>query len=118
MFDQTIKLKAELATKDANGNVTDWLPAVRAVALELEALNQYVGQMGINPETGEDYFPRPIPANSACTKIEGMLGDNSIPDAYGRMIIRVPFEYLDYSMLPITTFSFVGGKPAATPVIL
>ena len=117
MFDQTIKLNKANATKDKDGNVTDWLPALRAAATEIKGINAYVGKMGINPETGEDFFPRPIPCNPDCDKAEGMLGDNTPPDMYGRLVVRLPFTYIDFSMMPITTFTVVGGKPEMTAVI-
>ncbi len=102
-MDITIKLKAGATIKDA--------------ALEVQALNQYVGKMGINPETGEDYFPRAIPCNPDSETPEGFLGMVNTPvDEFGRLNIRLDFEYLDLSALPAqpTTFSFVLGKPAKT----
>lgn len=103
MIDVTIKLKPGKTLKD--------------VALEIQQLNQYVGQMGINPETGEDYFPRAIPCNPDSEKQEGFVGVvNTPPDEYGRVNVRLPFEYLDLSALPAqpSTFSFIVGVPIQT----
>ena len=91
---------------------------IHDVALWVQAINAYVGQVGTNPETGEDYFPRLIKVNPDAVKIEDMIGDvTTPPDVYGRFMVRLTdYEYLDWSILPMDTapFTIVSGKPAVT----
>jgi len=106
MLDITIQIKTGKTLKD--------------VATEVQALNAYVGQMGINPATGEDWFPRPIACNPLSETQEGFIGAvNTPPDAQGYVQVRIDnYLYLNTSKLPAipTTFAFVYGKPETTAV--
>lgn len=107
MLDIVIQIKAGKTLKD--------------VALEIQALNQYVGQMGINPATGADWFPRPIKCNPDSTSTEGFLGDvNTPPDPQGYVNVRImDYQYINWGKLPAmpSTFTVVSGKPDDTGVI-
>ena len=76
--------------------------------------------MGINPATGEDWFPRPIKCNPDATNQEGFLGDaNSPPDEQGYVNVRIMnYQYINWGKLPAspTTFVVVSGRPDATGV--
>ena len=83
------------------------------VCSEIITLNTLVGKLGINPETGEDFFPRPIPVTAST------VGSAMTPvDAYGRFQTRIDnYEYIDWSLLPAPqTFTIVSGKPSTVPV--
>lgn len=88
------------------------------VATEIKALNSFVGKMGINPATGEDWFPRPIQCNPEATQPEGFLGSvNSPPDEQGYVNVRLDnYQYINWGKLPAqpTTFDVVSGKPDST----
>ena len=103
-LDIVIQLKAGKTLKD--------------VATEIKALNAYVGQMGINPATNEDWFPRPIMCNPDSTIPEGFLGAlNSPPDTQGYVNVRLTdYAYINWGKLPAqpTTFDVVSGKPEST----
>lgn len=91
---------------------------LRQIATEIQALNQYVGQIGTNPETGEDWFPRPIACNPDSEVQEGFVGDCNTPmDSFGRFQVMISnYEYIDWDALPAQpqTFSIISGKPATT----
>ena len=91
---------------------------LKQVATEIKALNNYVGQMGINPATGEDWFPRPIQCNPDSTQPEGFLGSvNTPPDEQGYVNVRLAdYTYINWGKLPAapTTFDVVSGKPEST----
>ena len=106
MLDIVIQLKAGKTLKDC--------------ANEVQALNNYVGQMGINPATGEDWFPRPIQCNPDSTTPEGFLGSvNTPPDEQGYCNVRIDnYLYINWGKLPASpsTFDVVSGKPESTGV--
>lgn len=86
---------------------------IQHVCAEITALNQLVGTLGINPETGEDFFPRPIPVT------EDTVGNAMTPvDEYNRFQTRIDdYEYMDWSLLPAPqTFTIVSGRPATVAV--
>lgn len=81
-----------------------WLPALKAAATEIQALNQALAQI----------LPTPLPCNPDAAQAEGFLGDvNTIPSEYGYVSIRlINFRRL---VIPVgvspSTFSFVLGPP-------
>lgn len=92
---------------------------IRDVAAEIQAMNQLVGTLGINPETGEDYFPRPIKCDPNAATLENCIGDGvTIPDQYGRFAVQISdVDYIDWSVLPMQpqTFTVISGnKPFST----
>jgi hypothetical protein len=93
---------------------------LRDCALEVQALNAYVGMMGINPATGEDWFPRPIACNPDSESQEGFLGSvNTPPDEQNYVQVRIDnYLYINWGKLPAapTTFVVVSGKPESTAV--
>lgn len=60
MTEFVIQLNSQFADK-SNG-YTDWAPALQAVAYEIQQLNTFVGQLGID-DYGNQAFPRPISCN-------------------------------------------------------
>lgn len=107
MLDLVLQLKGTATLKD--------------VATEIKTLNAYVGQLGINPATGEDWFPRPFKCNPDATNAEGFVGDVNTPaDEQGYFNVRIAnYDYINWGKLPATpqTFSVVSGKPPSTGVI-
>ena len=86
---------------------------IQHVCAEITALNQLVGTLGTNPETGEDYFPRPIAVS------ENTIGNAMTPvDEYGRFQTRIDnYDYLDWSVIPApSTFTIVSGRPSTVAV--
>jgi hypothetical protein len=94
---------------------------LKDVATEIAALNTYVGKLGINPATGQDWFPRPFTCNPESTNPEGFLGEgNTPPDDQGYFTVRIAnYLYIDWGKLPAmpTTFYVISGKPETTGVI-
>lgn len=93
---------------------------LKAVATEVKALNAYVGHLGLNPATGEDWFPRPFKCNPDSTSVEGFVGDvNTPPDVQGYFNVRInDYTYINWGMLPQQpqTFNIVTGKPETTGI--
>jgi len=121
MTELIIKLRKDLAvvtgtmdvtTVDSGGietvttvDVVDWLPALKAAATEVQALNAY---------SGTETFPTPIPCDPEATQVENILGTNTPPDATGHVTVRVPnYNSLETSLFPMmpTTFTFTFGLP-------
>lgn len=126
-----IQLNKQLA--DTSNGYTQWHPALQAVAYEIQALNNFVGLLGVNPDTGEDAFPRPITCNPSAvyqeevTDLDGntitqwagvqeqVIGDaNTIPTEDGMVtIILANYDWINFRFLPEmpTTFSIIGVIP-------
>ena len=93
---------------------------LKDVANEITALNGYVGKLGVNPATGEDWFPRPFACNPNSINQEGFVGSvNTPPDEQGYFNVRLDnYDYINWGKLPATpqTFSVVSGKPPSTGI--
>lgn len=101
-----IKLVKQNATLDAEGNVTDWTPALIAVAQEVQALNAY---------SGTEVFPYPIPCNPLAERVEELLGENTLPSANGHVLVQIHgYDSLESYLFPAvpTTFTYTWGSPA------
>ena len=107
----------------------DWIPALKAAAMEIQALNAY---------SGTEAFPTPITSNPEAMvwveevddeegnvtaghwqgNIEGFLGAANTPPTADRGLVTVSvaeYDWLDTGLIPAmpTTFSFtVGAAPA------
>lgn len=121
------KALATVTTAPDGSELIDWVPALRAVALEVQALNQLSGTVT---------FPRAISCNPDAVvwdtkldppgyagSIEGFIGGvNSIPASDGMCTIIVEeYEWLDLGFLPAgvtpQTFTFVLGQPPQAALI-
>ena len=106
MTEIIIKLNKANATQDAEGNVTDWLPALRAAAAEVQAIN--------DAYSGTDTFPDPIPCNPDAEQVESILGENTPPSEAGHVRAHVlNYNSLEYDLFPVqpTTFTYTWGNP-------
>ena len=117
----TIELNKANAVTLPDGTI-DWVPALRAAALEVQ-------QLDLLAKEGTS-FPRPIGNNpDAMTRVtntdgtfgpwvgtvEGFLGAvNTPPSADGMVMVRTDkYEWINLRLIPAmpTTFSFILGVP-------
>lgn len=102
------------AFKGDNG----WMDALKAVALEIEQLNQVFIANGLDP----------IPVNPSSVQAETFLGaGNTIPTENedlryaGLVTVAInEYDFIDLSLLPAnpTTFFFIAGTPPQAGVFI
>jgi len=104
-MDLTLKLNESYAdtTADLHSDAY-WKPALRAAALEVQALNVAMAEL----------LPEPIPCNPDSEIMEGYLGDScTIPTSYGYVNVRLMGfrKLIPPPGVSPQTFSFVLGEP-------